>query len=263
MADASGNDCVPDHANRCVRGHQMAKIARAALGDDDHGVNGDGCGLIRHQIAQLCCAVAERLQRRQRSHLERGAPQPREQLRAALGGQPGTECGARRRNRDSSGSGPDAEFDRTRTRPRAEAVIDDQDMAFPGDAGVADTNGFGCADGTLDARHRRQDLFATAGDHNFVEAVECGAARAGAKAECQLGRVIESGLVVVDQRSPSTAVRRGRGDRQLSAERFALVEHNDLRLPGERGRALEARGPGSDDRDGSARRAGAASDDER
>ena len=77
------------------------------------------------------------------------------------------------------------------------------------------------------------------------------AARAGAEAECQLGRGIESGLVVLDQRSPSTAVRRCRGDRQLPAERFALVEHNDLRLPGERGRALEARGPGSDDRDGS------------
>ena len=81
--------------------------------------------------------------------------------------------------------------------------------------------------------------------------------------ELDIERRIERGPVVVEERSPAMAMRRGGGDRQVPADRRALVEQHDLPLARQRSRALEPRRSGADDRDASAAGAGTAPNHER
>ena len=91
-------------------------------------------------------------------------------------------------------------------------------------------------------------LRAPDGDHDIVEALEVVGPREGAEAQLDVARAIERGGMEAQQRSPAGPVGRGRGDRELAADRGAPVEHDDLARARQRGRALQAGRAGADDR---------------
>ena len=85
-------------------------------------------------------------------------------------------------------------------------------------------------------------------DHDLGEAIEIGSRHARVELHGRVGRVVERRLVELEQRPPTVAVRRRRRHGELPADRGALVEQHHLAHAGERGGALEARGPGPDHR---------------
>src|SRR5207244_9203502 len=100
-------------------------------------------------------------------------------------------------------------------------------------------------------------------EHDLIEPVEIADADAPAELYGQARARVDCGRIEVEQRAPARAVRRGRSNGELAADRIALVEEHHRPRARQRRRTLEPGRAGADNRDATAIGRRSLPDDER